>query len=368
MPLQKPAPEPSPHIRELVPYQPGKPIAEVKRELGLERVVKLASNENALGPSPRALEAISREVAELHRYPEGTCPGLRAALSSRLDVPPECLAFGNGSDELIHFLGLAYLQEGHQVVQSEPTFVRYEAAAVLNKARLVRVPLRDWQYDGDAMRAALSPSTRIVFLANPNNPTGAYLCARDFERLVESLPEGSLLCVDEAYVEYVDAADYPDSLGYVRAGANVVVLRTFSKIYGLAGLRIGYAVARPEIIRALEQVREPFNVNTLAQVAAIAALDDEEHRRRSRECVLNGRSHLESELRRLGWTPYPSQGNFVWVETYRDGRELFHALLRKGVIVRTGDIFGAPTCLRITVGTAEENAMLLKAVEEVLNS
>lgn len=366
MPKGSPPPKPSPHIHKLVPYQPGKPIAEVKRELGLTDVVKLASNENALGPSPKALSAIAEAAAQVHLYPEGACHGLRNALSGFLGVPPDWLVFGNGSDELIHFLGLTYLQEGHEVLIAEPTFVRYEAAAALNRATCVRVPLADWAYDVNAICKAVSPQTRLIFLANPNNPTGTYMSEDGFAKLVQVLPPDCILCVDEAYYEYVDAADYPDSLEYVRAGYNVAVLRTFSKIYGLAGLRIGYGVARPEIVSALEQVREPFNVNSLAQAAAGAALQDNEHRERSREMVIAGRVWLTEQLAALGLRPYPSQANFVWVETLRDARLLFEELLRKGVIVRTGDIFGAPTCLRITIGTMHENRRLVQALKEVL--
>jgi len=351
-----------------VPYQPGKPIAEVRRELGLSDVVKLASNENALGPSPKALAAISRAAAQVHLYPEGSCHELRKALASNLQVPPDWLVFGNGSDELIHLLGLAYLQAGHEVLVADPTFVRYEAAALLNQASCQRVPLREWEYDTDAMRRAVSSRTRLVFLANPNNPTGTYVGADEFAALVHAVGPDTILCVDEAYFEYVDAADYPDSLDYVRRGYNVIVLRTFSKIYGLAGVRVGYGIARPEIVAALEQVREPFNVNSLAQAAATAALQDHEHVRRSRETAILGRVWLSQQLAAVGLRPYPSQANFVWVDTGRDCRTLFEQLLRQGIIVRTGDIFGAPTFLRITVGTMEENRRLMQALQEVIQS
>ncbi len=363
-----PAPEPAPYVTDLVPYQPGKPIAEVRRELGLSEVVKLASNENALGPSPMALDAIVAAARDVHLYPEGACPDLRHALARSLGVQEGELVFGNGSDELIHLLGLAYLQPGDEVLQAVPTFVRYEAAAILNRARCVSVPLCEWAYDVDVLLAAVTHETRIVFIANPNNPTGSYLARKDTERLLDNVSERCIVCFDEAYYEYVDARDYPDTLEYVRSRQNVVVLRTFSKIYGLAGLRIGYGIARPEIVAALERVREPFNVNSLAQAAARAALDDAKHVQRSREMTVVGRSFLTERLAGLGLRVYPSQGNFLWVDTGRDCRALFQALLRLGVIVRAGDIFGAPTFLRITVGQPRENERLVHALKEVLQA
>ncbi len=363
-----PPPDVADHVASLTPYHPGKPIAEVKRELGIEDVVKLASNENALGPSQKAIAAVERAVWDSHLYPEGSCHDLRHALAEHLGADPDRLAFGNGSDEIIHLLGLAYLSPGDELLQADPTFTRYEAAATLNRATCVKVPLRDWSYDVEAMVHSLSAKTRLIFVANPNNPTGAYLDARDTERLMSSVPDRCVVCFDEAYFEFADAPNYPDTVSLVRANMNVVVLRTFSKVYGLAGLRIGYAVARPEIIAALEQVREPFNVNSLAQAAALAALQDTDHVRKSREMVVRGKRRLEEDLGSLGLGVYPSQGNFLWVDARRESRELFAQLLRRGVIVRTGDIFGAPTCLRITVGLPEQNARLIEALREVLST
>ena len=369
MPLSSvPPPKPAAHINSLQPYEAGKPIAEVKRELGLTDVVKLASNENPLGPSPRAIQAISGALANLHLYPEGSCPELRRVLAGYLSVNEDELIFGNGSDELIHLIGITFLEEGDEVLQAVPTFVRYEAAAVLNRAKCVSVPMKDWAYDFNALITGLSDRTRLIFLPNPNNPTGAYLSTADVERLLASIPPRCIVCFDEAYYEYVDAADFPVALDYVRSCQNVIVLRTFSKVYGLAGLRIGYGVARPEIVDALNRVREPFNVNSLAQVAAAAALEDDDHRRRSKEMTAEGRTWLTAALGEIGVRAYPSQANFLWVDTGRDGRKLFQALLHHGVIVRTGDIFGAPTFLRITVGTQRENERLIQALKEVTRS
>lgn len=361
-----PAPEIAPHVAGLIPYQPGKPIAELERELGIRDIIKLASNENALGPSPAAVEAIRAHAGDVHLYPEGSCPALRSALAAKLRVDGSCLAFGNGSDEIIHFLGLAFLTPGDQVIQGSPTFSRYEAAARLAQAQCVRIPLRDWRYDLDAVGDAITAQTRLVFIANPNNPTGTYVTEAELERLLDRISPRCIVCMDEAYFEYADAPDYPDTVALIREQTNIVILRTFSKLYGLAGLRVGYAVARPEIIAAIEQVREPFNVNHLAQVAALAALGDADHAQRSRAMVASGRAVLTDGLRALGMDVVPSQANFVWADTRRDAQAIFQALLRRGVIVRTGGAFGAPTCIRVTVGTAEQNERLLNTLAEVL--
>ncbi len=366
MPRQVPPPEIPPNIASLRPYSPGKPIAEVEREFGLTDIIKLASNENALGPSPAAIDAIKAHAGDVHMYPDGGCHDLRQALALHLGVNPAELTFGNGSDEIIHLLGLAFLRPGDQVIQGDPTFSRYESAVTLGEGECIKVPLREWRYDLEAIAAAVSPRTRIVFIANPNNPTGSYVTHAEVERLLERLPDGCVLCLDEAYYEYVDAPDYPDSVRFVQARANVVALRTFSKLYGLAGLRVGYGMSRPEIIRAIEQVREPFNVNHLAQAAAVAALSDRQHASLSRSMVAQGRQQLSDGLGALGLIVWPSQANFVWVDVLRPAKQVFDALLRQGIIVRTGDAFGADTFLRITIGTKDQNARLLDTMQKVL--
>jgi histidinol-phosphate aminotransferase len=285
-------PEVPPHVQRLKPYVPGKPIEEVEREYGLTDILKLASNENPLGPSPRALEAVRAALSGLALYPDGSCYALVRALARHWEVRPENLAVGNGSDEIIHYLGVAFLRPGDEVLTGDPSFVRYEAAAVLNEAEYVAVPLREHRFDLEAMAERLSARTRIVFIANPNNPTGTMVSKAEVERFLDHCPEQALVVLDEAYYEYVDDPAYPQSLDYVREGRNVVVLRTFSKIYALAGLRVGYGIARPEIIQALHQVREPFNVNSLAQAAAIASLEDPEQVLRSRRANLEGRDYL----------------------------------------------------------------------------
>jgi histidinol-phosphate aminotransferase len=355
------------HVQKLRPYVPGKPIEEVEREYGVTNVIKLASNENPLGPSPKAIEAIRDAAAGLALYPDGACYSLTRALAQRWEVAPEQIIVGNGSDEIIHYLGLAYLLPGDELLTGDPSFVRYEAAAVLNQAEFVVTPLKEHAFDLHAMADRLGPKTRMVFVANPNNPTGTMVGRRPIERFLDRCPEETIVVMDEAYYEYVDEPDYPDSVAYVREGRNVVVLRTFSKIYALAGLRVGYGIARPEIIAALHQVREPFNVNTLAQAAALASLDDPEQVPRSRAANSAGRHYLCGEFKRLGLSWVPTQANFILVNVGRPCRPVFEARLRRGVIIRTGDIFGLPTFLRVTIGREDDNRRFIAALEAVLS-
>lgn len=353
------------HIYKIAPYEPGKPIEEVKRELGLTDVIKLASNENPLGPSPLAIEAMRLNLEKVSFYPDGNCYILRQKLSQKLGFPPQCFVFGNGVDEIIHFIGLAFLEEGDEVLTVEPSFVRYDASALLNKAILKKVPLRDFQYDVTDIISSLNERTKVIFLANPNNPTGTFLSQGSLKRLLEKA-EGKLVVLDEAYYEFVDDPDFPDSLEFLREGAEIMVLRTFSKIYGLAGLRIGYGVAKEETIRAIEHIREPFNVNFLAQIAAVSALDDEEHIRKTQRTVWEGKRYLYQEFEKMGLYYLPTQANFVFVDVRRESKEVFQALLREGVIVRTGDIFGCPTFIRVTIGTPEQNERFIRALRKVL--
>ena len=357
-----------PNVLELEPYSPGKPIEEVKRELGLTDVVKLASNENPLGPSPRAIEAAMRAMQSANLYPDGGCFELKQAVAKHVGMPSECLLFGNGSDELIHYIGLTFLNPGDEVITGHPSFVRYEAAAKLNNARLHLVPLREHRFDLPAILERVNERTKIIFIANPNNPTGTIVTADEVEVFMNALPEHVVVVWDQAYQEYVSRADYPNTLRYVREGRAVIILRTFSKAYALAGLRVGYAIARPDIIDAMNRVREPFNVNSVAQAAALAALHDQEHLRRAVELNRQGLEYLYRHFERLGLSYVRSEANCVMVDLGRDSQPVFQALLRKGVIVRTGHIFGLPTYLRITTGKPEENERFICALEEVLQA
>jgi histidinol-phosphate aminotransferase len=367
-PTITPPPEVSPNIERLTPYRHGKSVAEVSRELGITGMIKLASNENSLGPSPKAIEAMKSFALSMHQYPDAGTYDLRVELAARLNVSPEGLLFGNGSDDVIHLLGITFLGECDEVIQAHPSFVRYEAAATLNNCRCHLTPLTsDWVHDLDAMAARVNERTRIVFITNPNNPTGTIVGAKALDLFLERMPERVITVIDEAYYEYAaNDPGYPDCLPYVRDNRNVVLLRTFSKAYGLAGLRIGYGVMRPEIAGWLNRTREPFNVNAMAQAAAIAALDDEQHVERSVAMNEAGKEQIYAALESLGLAYTPTYGNFVWFDTGKDCRVVYDRLLHKGVIVRTGDIFGSPTHLRVTIGAAEENAKLVGAVKEVV--
>lgn len=353
-------------ILKLTPYVPGKPIEEVKRELGLDDVIKLASNENPLGPSPKAVEAMQAAITNVAQYPEGSCFELRKGLAAHLGVDPDMLIFGAGADEVIHYLGIALLEEGDEIVQADPSFVQYKAAATLMDSPAHMVPLKDWTHDLKAMLAKVNEHTKMFFITNPNNPTGTMVSADQVECVLNSLPERCLLVLDEAYYEYADDPAYTRSIEWIKQGRNVIALRTFSKIYALAGTRVGYGVAPKPIIDLLERVRAPFNVNSVAQAGALASLADPNQVTRSREQNRKSKEFFYTELDRLGVPYTPTQANFLWVDVQRDCKEVFGKLLRLGVIVRTGDIFGCPTHIRVTTGTDEQNARFIEALEKVL--
>ncbi len=353
-----------PDIASLSPYVPGKPIEELQRELGLARVIKLASNENPLGPSPKALAALVGGHDSLHRYPDGGAYRLRQALADRWKVSLDHIILGNGSDEVLGLLARTFLAPGDEAVMADQTFVIYKMEVTAAHGKAVIVPLVNWTHDLDGMAQAMTPKTRLVFLCNPNNPTGTMVAADAVARFMAQVPENVIVVFDEAYLEYVRDPHFPDSLQYVTQGRNAIVLRTFSKIYGLAGLRIGYGITTPEITNCLNRVRPPFNANTLAQRAALAALGDDEHVAKSRAVNTAGMQQLESGLRALGFTAIPSQANFVYFDVKRDGRVLFDALLREGVIVRHIE----STMLRVTIGQPDENDAFLASLKKVLQS
>ena len=353
-----------PDIAALSPYVPGKPVEELQRELGLTRVIKLASNENPLGPSPKAMAVINEGVATLHRYPDGGAFRLRQAIADRWKVSAEQVILGNGSDEILGLLARTFLSPGDEAVMADQTFVIYKMEVMAAHGKAVLVPLVQWRHDVMAMTAAITERTRLLFLCNPNNPTGTMVSGDEVARLLARIPEHVVIVFDEAYFEYVRSSEFPDSMAYVKRGRNAIVLRTFSKIYGLAGLRIGYGVTTPEIANLLNRVRPPFNANSLAQRAALAALDDDEHVANSRAVNQTGMDQFVTGLRTLGLAPITSETNFVFFDVGRDGRGVFEALLRLGVIVR--HIEGR--MIRVTIGQAEENTTFLAALGQVLQA
>ena len=361
-----------PALGGLVPYEPGKPIEEVQRELGLDRVVKLASNEGPFGPVPAALDALSRGARELNRYPDGGVYRLRGALAERHGVRFEEVAIGSGADGLIDVLSQAILDPGDEVVCGWPSFPSYVIYATKMGATVRKVPLRDHRYDLDAMLDAITARTKLAYVCNPNNPTGTMNTRAELDTWFDRVPEHVLTVVDQAYLEYAVDPEYPDAIEeYVKTGRRAVALRTFSKIYGLAGLRVGYAIARDELVRALSKSRRAFDITSPAQEAAVASLESPdtpaelERRRR-----LNGEGlrALEAELRAQGLDPVtPVAGNFLYADVGGDARPLFDALLREGVIVRPLVGFGAPGAIRVTVGTPPEIAFFGEALARVLS-
>jgi histidinol-phosphate aminotransferase len=355
-------------IADLVPYEPGKPVEEVQRELGLDRVVKLASNEGPFPPFPAAVEAIERAARELNRYPDGGVWALRAALAERHDISFDEIVVGGGADGVIDLLSQATLDPGDEIVCGWPSFPSYVLDAAKLGATATKVPLRDDVYDLDALLAAIGPRTKLVYVCHPNNPTGTANGRADLEAFLDRVPDHVLVVLDQAYFEYIDDPEYADGIAeHFRAGRRVVVLRTFSKIYGLAGLRVGYGVAPADVVAATSKVRRAFDVGATAQAAALASIGDGAEIARRRALNADGRAALAEALRAHGLDPvWPSFGNFLYVEV-GDGREVFEQLLRRGVIVRPLAGFGAPSAIRVTVGTDEENRIFAAAVGHVLS-
>ncbi len=357
-----------PYVASLTPYVPGKPIEEVEREYGVHDVAKLASNENALGPSPMAVAAIREVAGKVHLYPDGSAFYLRNALAAKLGVEAKEVVVGNGSNDLIELLVRTFVLEDEEVLTSAQSFVAYKLAAQEHGRKLVEAPMKArFHYDLDAIKKLLSRRTKVVFLANPDNPTGTWLTEAELTPFLDAVPKETLVVLDEAYFEFVDAPGFPNGLALRRKYPNLVVLRTFSKIYGLAGLRLGYGVARPEVVEYIDRVRAPFNVNLVAQAAGVAALGDAEHVERSRALVREERPFLAAGLAALGATVVPSQGNFVLADfPGKSGKELFEALLREAIIARPVANYGFPAALRFTVGVHAENERCLAALRKVL--
>lgn len=354
----------NPQLRELVAYEPGKPVEDLARELGLPpgEIIKLASNENPLGPSPAARQAMIDTIDRAHFYPDGGGYYLREAVAEQLGLSMANVILGNGSNEIIEFLGHAYLQPGDEVVVAKHSFAVYRLMAQLFGAKVVDVPDPGFIADLDAMLAAITPRTKEVFIANPNNPTGTMVFQDDIDRFMERVPEHVMVVFDEAYYEFLD--EPPDVLKYVRAGRNVVVLRTFSKIQGLANLRIGYGLAAAEIIEVLQKARQPFNANGIAQAGALAGLHDQAHMDATRRVTREGRDFFQAEFLEMNLEFVPSHANFVLVRV-GDGKKVFAALLRRGLIVRAMGSYGLPEWIRVSVGTMPQNKAFIAALREL---
>ena len=355
----------NPQLRDLVVYEPGKSIEETARELGVEpaEIIKLASNENPLGPSPKAVEAVRAAVDSAQLYPDGSGFLLRNALGTRLGCARENIILGNGSNEIIEFVGHAFLQPGDDVIAFEHAFVAYKLVAALFGARTIEIGTPNFQPDPDALLAAITPKTKIIFIANPNNPTGALIPSSRLDNFFERVADNIVTVLDEAYFEFRESP--PDTLRYVRDGRNVAVLRTFSKIHGLASLRIGYGIARHDLIDVLQKTRQPFNVNGIAQTAALAALEDVDYLAETKRVVDAGRAFLEAEFAAMKLRFVPSAGNFVFVHV-SDGIGVFQTMLTRKIIVRPLVGYRLPEWLRITVGTMEQNKKCIAALKEVL--
>jgi histidinol-phosphate aminotransferase len=351
------------------PYVAGKPVAELQRELGVTHAIKMASNENPLGPSPLAVQAVREGLQEMHVYPEASAPELRTALAERTGVSPNSVILGNGSDELMEMCAHVFIGPGCEAVMGENSFSMYRICVEAFGGTAVRVPLKDYAMDLPAMARAVTERTRIIFLAIPNSPTGTIVSRADFESFLADLPKERLLLVlDEAYREYVAAADCPRGTDYVAMEIPVLVLRTFSKIYGLAGLRVGYGIGAPWLVELLNRIKPPFNVNSLAQKAALAALDDHDHLERSLQTNREGMRYLSEELASLGVKVVPSHANFLTFCLGRQARGIYEALLRQGVIVRHLGSFGLDDCIRVTVGKPDDNLRFIKALRQVLKA
>lgn len=346
------------------PYIPGKPIEEVQRELGLPSAIKMASNENPLGPSPKALEAVRQALPALHRYPDGSCFTLVRKLAARLGVEPEHLIVGNGSDEVITLAVRAFVEPGDEIVIAHPTFLVYKIAGQLADAAVRTVQMKDFRYDLAAMKKAVTSKTKLIFIANPDNPTGTYVTRAEVEAFMEGLSPDAIVFFDEAYAELADVPDYPDTRPYLGRHP-VIIARTFSKAYGLAGLRIGYGIAPRELVEAMHRVREPFNVNSLAQAAAIAALDDTQHLEATLRLLREEKRKLVQALKEMKFSCVPSAANFILFRAGPRAAELAQGLLKKGIIVRHMQAWDLPEFLRVTVGLPEENDAFIQTLNQL---
>lgn len=349
------------HISGILPYLPGKPIEELERELGITDSIKLASNENPAGPSPLAIKELRKGLAGLNRYPDGNCYYLREALSKKLKIKQGEIIFGNGSNEIIELAVRTFISPGDEVIMAHPSFVVYSTIVQAAQGKNVVLPLKDLRHDLDAMAARITKRTKIIFIANPNNPTGTINTKKEMDAFMEKVPDSVLVVVDEAYCEYVDAKNYPKCMSYLKKGRDLLILRTFSKIYGLAGLRIGYGISKAGIVDEMNKIRQPFNVNSLAQKAALAALNDAAHLEKAKSINDRGKKYLYKELDALNIRYVPTEANFIFIHLEDESApQLYSSLLTQGIIIRPM----GPSAVRITIGLPAENKRLITALRK----
>lgn len=354
-------------ILDVKPYQPGKPIDEVQRELGLRQVVKLASNENPFGPSPRVLKAIVKAAQDINRYPDGGCFYLRSVLAKRLGVKKDQLIFGNGSDEVIIMALRAFVALGDEVIVSHPSFAVYAIGSKIIGAKVKVIPMKDFRHDLNVMAKAVTKKTKLIFIDNPGNPSGGFVTKEEVRVFLKKVPKNTIVFLDEAYYEYaVKRKDYPRSISWLKQYPNLIIARTFSKMYGLAGLRIGYGIAGPEVVDILNRVREPFNVNSIAQEAARACLKDKAYYQKALKVLEKERKYLYKEIKALGLNYIPSATNFILVDVGKPGKKIVQALLKKGIIVRDMTAWGLATFIRITIGLPIENQKCVRVLKNIL--
>jgi len=355
-------------VMNIEPYIPGKPIEEVQAELGISEITKMASNENPLGPSPKAVAAMEKELKNVNLYPEGPCTLLRKEMSRRLGIDEDMITFSNGADNCILLVASAFVNEEDEVLMADLTFFVYKTVTKIMGGRPVYVSLKDYAHDLKAMEKKIGSRTKLIFVCNPNNPTGSVVRKDELDDFITNLPENVILVLDEAYIEFASDKSCPNGLDYIKQGYNVISIRTFSKLYGIAGVRIGYAVGSKEFITALNTVREPFPVSLIAQAAALGALEDEEFKEKVLENNEEGKAYLYKEFQKMELPYVPSSTNFIFVDLKRDIKKIFESLLREGIIIRPGHLWNYPTSARITIGTMEQNKKFIGALKNVLTA
>ena len=353
------------HILSISPYETGKPIEEIKRQLGLKEVIKLASNENPLGVSPKALKAIKKNLPLLNRYPDSSGFYLKKKLAKFYGIANGNIVLGNGSDELIDIILKTFVEDDEHILTADFTFLEYSIISKVKNRSVLTVPLKYFRYDLEAIKKKINSKTKVIFISNPNNPTGTCVVKYELDEFLKGLPENVIVVLDEAYDAFIDLPDYASGLEYFRKN-NVIVLKTFSKAYGLAGLRVGFAVGREEFISYMNVARQPFNVNSLAQAAAREALDDKEFLKKTRKVILQGKRYLYDSLKMMGLAYVPSVANFILIDAGRDGTEIFNKMLKFGVIVRDMKQYGLKNYIRVTIGTMKENERFIKVLKKVL--